>query len=638
MTNPNQQLSLDALLSIGKVISVKGRLVEVLVSKTKNSSILLYDGQIIKNVSVGSYVKIGKGFEELIGKIEGEYTTEDKAFNQKSYSNERDKIKRILSISLLGYLQGDTFRQGVKELPLIDNECFLLTQNELDGVHNFIKKINGVPDLKLKIGHLASETGKVIEVGINSLFASHIGIFGNTGSGKSYTLAGLYHKLFEQYKGKAGFVQNARFLLIDFNGEFIKEDTIENSDKTITDDNKNIFPLSTDRDGSSRKLIISHHALYNSTFWSILLQATEKTQAPFITSALSSKYINERISSDQGIIELIKSTIKLITTNITVNQEKNMVESFLDEIGKFNVNRSILGITELKQFYSEELKFFAAREDRRYYCMINGFTYNSNQDDGFYENVISMKVNQLIRVDSNSLTDLQRIKLIINFHYFYSIQKGHYQKEHIGHILGRLDTRIKDLDKLVIVNDQETTLSKPMNIVSLKDVNIHMRKLIPLLLCNQIYEEKKKENDNSKYLNIIIDEAHNILSTSSIRESETWKDYRLETFEEIIKEGRKFGVFLTISSQRPSDISDTIISQLHNYFIHRLINNRDIQAVERTISYLDKVSFEALPILPTGTCVLAGLCAHIPVIIEIDKIDDEFEPRNKTIKPTDFWE
>ena len=86
------------------------------------------------------------------------------------------------------------------------------------------------------------------------------------------------------------------------------------------------------------------------------------------------------------------------------------------------------------------------------------------------------------------------------------------------------------------------------------------------------------------------------------------------------------------------DISDTIISQLHNYFLHRLINNRDIQAVERTISYLDKVSFEALPILPTGSCVLAGLSAQVPVIINIAPIPKENEPYNKTIRPTDFWD
>ena len=128
------------------------------------------------------------------------------------------------------------------------------------------------------------------------------------------------------------------------------------------------------------------------------------------------------------------------------------------------------------------------------------------------------------------------------------------------------------------------------------------------------------------------------MSQESFRESESWKDYRLETFEEIIKEGRKFGVFLTIASQRPHDISPTIISQLHNYFLHRLINNHDINAVEKTIAYLDKLSVEYLSILPIGTCVLAGLLTHVPVIVDIGKIEpEEYEPDNKTIDLIKHW-
>ena len=162
--------------------------------------------------------------------------------------------------------------------------------------------------------------------------------------------------------------------------------------------------------------------------------------------------------------------------------------------------------------------------------------------------------------------------------------------------------------------------------------------MIPLLLCNHLYKEHKHQKEKDlTYLNIIIDEAHNILSKDSDRESEMWKDYRIETFEEIIKEGRKFGVFLTIASQRPSDISSTIISQLHNFFLHRLINNRDIEAVEKTISYLDKVSFEYLPILPTGTCILAGVLTNMPVLVDIDAIEKQCEPNNKTIDLIHLW-
>ncbi|MBK6346938.1 MAG: ATP-binding protein [Bacteroidales bacterium] len=105
---------------------------------------------------------------------------------------------------------------------------------------------------------------------------------------------------------------------------------------------------------------------------------------------------------------------------------------------------------------------------------------------------------------------------------------------------------------------------------------------------------------------------------------------------EIIK-GRKFECFDAIASQRPSDISSTIISQLHNYFLHRLINNNDILAVEKTISYLDKLSFEYLPILPTGTCILAGLTAQVPVVIDIGKIEDEHETNEKTRSLIKNW-
>jgi len=223
--------------------------------------------------------------------------------------------------------------------------------------------------------------------------------------------------------------------------------------------------------------------------------------------------------------------------------------------------------------------------------------------------------------------------------YYSDIIRGFSNKEHLAPLIKRLDKRFEYLKKVIEVTaDDEIANDKNLTIVSLRDVHMQMRKVLPLLLCKKLYNDKKAENDDQKYLNIIVDEAHNILSEDSERESEQWKDYRLETFEEIIKGGRKFGVFLTVASQRPSDISPTIISQLHNYFLHRLINNEDINAVRQTISYLDKVSFDYLPLLPTGTCILAGLLANVPIVIDIGKIEPkEHEPRNKTITLTDKW-
>jgi uncharacterized protein len=206
----------DAIFTIGRVISVEGRLIKVKVDTTKNTSHLVYKGQLLKNISVGGYIKIVKGFTRIVGKVEGEFITEDRLFVKKHYGSDKEKINRVLSISLLGFFKGTSFERGIKELPLIDNECFLLHNREFDQVHNFVKK----DDASLTIGTLSLEKGQEIKVGVNGLFASHIGIFGNTGSGKSYTLAKIYRELFEKYKRKRKFKRKAKFFLIDFNGEY----------------------------------------------------------------------------------------------------------------------------------------------------------------------------------------------------------------------------------------------------------------------------------------------------------------------------------------------------------------------------------------------------------------------------------
>jgi hypothetical protein len=176
------QISEDSIFSIDKVISVKGRTIEIKVDKTKNTSHLVYKGDLLRNVSVGGYVKIIKGFTKIIGKVEGELITEDKLYGaQRGYISEKEKIDRLLTVSLLGFFKGKQFERGIKELPLIDNECFLLHKKEFEQVHNFIRN----DDEPITIGTLSFEKGEEIRVGVNSLFASHIGIFGNTGSGKS---------------------------------------------------------------------------------------------------------------------------------------------------------------------------------------------------------------------------------------------------------------------------------------------------------------------------------------------------------------------------------------------------------------------------------------------------------------------
>ncbi|MEN2400618.1 ATP-binding protein [Flavobacterium sp. MC2016-06] len=612
-------MTTENILRIGKVISVKGRVIEVLVDKTKNASHLLFNGQIIRNVSVGSFVKICKGFEELVGKIEEEFITEDKEFLEKNYRREKERINRILKVSLVGYIDKFEFKQGIKELPLIENECYLLSKNEFDRIHNFLKK----DDFGVVIGNLANEKGKEIKIGVNSLFASHIGIFGNTGSGKSYTLASLYHRLFKQYQDKKGFKENARFLLIDFNGEYSKQNSIT--------ENKIIFNLSTRKELSKikkkDKIAINERVILNLELLSILSSATEKTQKPFLKRTLD---FFDRIISSSNPIDYFRNSLKQQVINILSMSNKDVSNSLLDYL--------YVILKEVDPNIGNDFRTKIDWNNKNSHFMIRGGLAKELDDAEKKSTYIYTSIDNY-DFPENCLEKLIHF-LYVQIMYDLHTNKAVY--EHIAPAVNKLKSKTKDLYKVFdFQSTSKDIFGKDNNfiVVNLNDVNLDIKKTLPLIISKHIYDNHKLSREKSikSYLNIIIDEAHNILSFNSERESETWKDYRLETFEEIIKEGRKFGVFLTIASQRPSDISSTIISQLHNYFLHRLINNKDIEAVERTISYLDKLSFESLPILPTGTCILAGLSAQLPVVLEMKELEEEFQPNSKTIKPTDFW-
>ncbi|WP_407517460.1 ATP-binding protein [Elizabethkingia anophelis] len=609
-------LQKDSIFKVGRVISVEGRVVKIEVDKTKNSSHLLYNGELLRNISVNGYIKITKGFTKIIGKVEGEFIIEDKQISEKNYKNEKFKIKRILIVSLLGFFNNRGFERGIKELPLINNECYLLEKEEFNDVHDFVK--NG--DSPLTLGTLTHENEQKISIGVNDLFASHIGIFGNTGSGKSYTLAKIYRELFMQFIYNESFKNNAQFIFIDFNGEYIGNDEV-GYDIIIEKHKKQVYNLSTQDLKSYEKYPVSKEAINNLEFWSIILEATEKTQIPFLKRAFK-KEINPQYTNSE-IDEIIKEIMVKGDKDLGIKSLLNFLWELMPLVSNESYLKELINwIDDNLGTYNNGGFFVKGNVMDKHDLNANAFPY------------ITPLVSRLEFLVSN---EFNKIRYKITYAYYKEIVRGHSNKEHLSPLIKRLDSRLKDVNKIIELKEDGLS-NKNISIISLKEVNIQMRKILPLLICKQLYEDKKKEDDKTKYLNIIIDEAHNILSSTSERESETWKDYRLETFEEIIKEGRKFGVFLTIASQRPSDISPTIISQLHNFFLHRLINNNDIKAVEKTVSYLDKLSFESLPILPTGTCILAGLSAQVPVMIDMGKIDEKkYEPNNKTMILIDNW-
>ena len=613
-----QNSSLDSILRIGEVWSVDGRSVRIKVDENKNVSHLLYCGTVIKNVSVGGFVKISKGYVRIIAKVEGERIALGKDIDE-VYHSGQDVLRRYLDVKLLGYIDCNKYYQGIKELPLVGNECSLIVKTEFELIHSFVSDKSKA----ICIGSLLLDDEQKINFDINELFGSHIGIFGNTGSGKSYTLAKIYHQLFEKVQNYHSFSKNAKFLLFDFNGEYSGKNTITKE--------KTIFKLSTSvAVENTNRIPISQSEIAKPELLSILANATEKTQQPFIKRTLQLReYIQKADNALDAFRGLLKKAIR-DTLKIEDGVKGNILLSYLCQMLENNKEEH-LDLHEGIGFHSGQHCFLVEVAGQKVYMHDAGSEnilpnlplYKSADDYNFSDNFIA------------EFIDYMYLQLILD------VNSNRAINEHIAPAINKLRGTQKSFDKIFnITNDENDNLFDKSSfvVIDMNSCNTEMKKLVPLIISLEVYRKQKEKKAGAKEsLNIIIDEAHNILSYESTRESETWKDYRLEVFEEIIKEGRKFAVFMTLASQRPSDISHTIISQLHNYFIHRLVNQRDIDMIANHVSYLDKLSVEQLPVLPQGGCVVAGVMTQLPVIIQVAPLNKEVAPNSSTIKLVESW-
>ena len=107
-----------------------------------------------------------------------------------------------------------------------------------------------------------------------------------------------------------------------------------------------------------------------------------------------------------------------------------------------------------------------------------------------------------------------------------------------------------------------------------------------------------------------------------------------QSFEKIAKEGRKFGLGLLLSSQRPSELSQTVLSQCNIFLLHRLVNDKDQEMVKKLVPDNLGSILNELPILPTKKAILLGWAAPIPVIVEMNTLNEKNRPKSKD---PEFW-
>lgn len=608
---------MNSNFEVGIIWAVNGNQVTIKMNSITSDFTYFYNGEEYEGIRNGGYLSITRGHIDIICQIESEEIKDNYQKDIKNQYKENERYEKFVYARCIGFFENEKFNFGIKYSPIIYNTVKMISSSIIKSILSPKKEKNKV---EFVIGK-DLQYGLKIDLPWNKIFNTHIGIFGNTGSGKSNTLTNLYKILLNHKKLN---LENSKFVFIDFNGEYI-------GNKVLCS-NKITYKLNTHQHNKGDKFPIKSSSFWNEEVLSILFHATEKTQKPFLKNLIERrvKYLKENPNIKENLESYIKKIYEKIFNN--ASPKKETLELIKIVLEKVNNPRIVL----------EKFTWFNGN---------NCFTYTEDKEV-IYSNTNEIekrkKLNRILDIESiklkEELSPFDELEIRIMLDLISGVLSNFIQYEHTHLLLTRVKSISVSLKKIIDIveedNSNKNNLSN-LEVISLKNCNQEVKKMFPILLAKEYFREHKikTENEVKNTFHLIIDEAHNILSQQSNREAESWKDYRLELFEEIIKEGRKFGFFLTVASQRPADISETIMSQFHNFFIHRLINEKDLRLIDNVISTLDRSSKQLIPVLPQGACIVTGTAFDFPQIIQVDKIENREErPNSDDIDLEELWE
>lgn len=606
---------------LGVIVGVDGDISQVGMYQLSNDAEYLWYGDILQGAKIGAFLTILQNNVKIIASVVTEKVVDQQnTIRSTEFDNRfsKNSINRIIHLKTKGVIENGVFQVTSQYVPMIGNEVCITSKKDLELIYGINKS-----EPTISIGKSILE-GQVVPLSINKIFASHIGVFGNTGSGKSNTLHKIFLELFRSdYREKI--LEYSKFYVIDFNGEYTKEDSFGVTVK------KRVCEINT-KNQTTTKLPITSDYLFDPDILSILFGATSATQVPFLRKSL--KIWNERQFDGESIAHFVVGTLKKILTtgnSASLDSKDNWIsisEKYIDN-DLFDVLRSNL-------YYNYNTE--------SYYTVVNGVNkYIINPNTPIPDSEIKyLKIDEIeeaLKEKFNLLSEFDKLKFHFDFQKVHQSAWKSTNIEHINPLFHRIDTALNSLGKVVEVKESIEDDFSSLNIINLVHANQEITRLVPMLISKMIYDQQKTkiaENDVTCTSHLIIDEAHNILNAQNHSLGDTWQDYRLSIFEEIIKEGRKFGFYLTLSSQRPADISPTILSQVHNYFIHRLVNDNDLRMLVNTMPTLDKTSFNKIPSLGKGEVIITGNAIQVPVFVKVDK-EEVIRPNSDDVILTDLW-
>lgn len=526
--------------------------------------------------------------------------------------------KEYATITIVGELTELYFLPGYSKKPSFKSVIRMINLDEL-------QKILGDQQIKdntqIYFGTSTIYSNYRVNVSVNQFMSNHFAIIGNTGSGKSFTVARLIQNIFV---GSSYAPLNSNIFIFDAYGEYT------NAFSKLHDVNPliNYKNFTTNLDYPDGEVLQIPLSLLNVDDIAHLLGVENSNQLPIIEKALKlvnilssnndleniSEYKNDIIA--RAIMDVlmsgnepttIRDQITAVLTNF--NTKELSLESkihqpgyvrtlkqclFIDRTGKIQEMETVVDF--VSQFVKDGLDLKRASKPVPYtltdlekamdFALISEGILKSNKVFD-YANILSVRLHSLANSDA-----------AVYFNSTELMSKEMFIRKLITSVEGK---------KCQIVN------------FNINYVDDRMAKAITKIISRLLFSYSTETLERGKVpFHIIIEEAHRYVQND--------KDTDIlgyNIFDRITKEGRKYAVLLGLITQRPSELSETSISQCSNFVILRMLHPRDLDYIRNMVPNISAEILEQLKTLAPGTCIAFGSAFKLPIVLKIDKPDPE---------------
>lgn len=566
----------------GKILNITDSTVEVEINK---------NAEVIPNL-MNLHVVFVDGDIKLLGEV-------------------RTILTDTIHIDLKGQFIGEKFIAGTIKKPSLSSTVRVIDENELNIILGADNESN------IYLGKSPIYPSKNIYVNINDIFSNHLSIIGNSGSGKSCSVARIIQNIF---LNKNFLTYNANLFFFDAYGEY------KNAFKSLSAINPNYqykFLTTNPVEETDGRLVIPVYLLSVDDI-ALLLQATDHNQITIIErmyklvrifsrnddnakklkNHLIAKAIMNIFFSNQSSTAK-KADIFSIVTNCSTDEfnlkaelqgvgyTRVFSECFgIDRNGEFG--ESVLLNEYINKFIDDSLESSIVIPDQAFFTLNDlakalNFTLIG---EGFQENKTIQDSAVILKVRLNSIINSP------NNVFFNATEYTN------------LETYISNL----IMNNNKR--SQIIN-VNLEGVDDNLAKVIVKILSKMLFDFAKSRTDRASIpFHLFIEEAHRYV----VKDNDVFLlGYNI--FERIAKEGRKYGVILDLITQRPVEISDTVVSQMSNFLILKMTHPKDLEYIEKMLPNISGDVIDKLNSLQAGTLVAFGNAFKIPLLIKMDMPD-----------------